>query len=264
MNNIIITCTTYPKRDKYLYDVLKDIWQRQTIKPNKVLVYLAKEEYDSHNLPESILKCVNNNLCEIRWTYNSYCHKRHLAHLEYDDDYIITIDDDMLYPSTYIEELYTYAKTNNCIVEYIGFYDNYVGTKREPVYVKNKEYQLSSLSGATICFPPNSFPMESLNYNEVRDKICPTCDESWIQCFLIKNNQSIHILHSWKDLHKIFKHFDGSQEETMHHFMSNNNNGVRYREKCFCEVIKFLHIEDKIHKLLPKLDIDGCIKNYNK
>jgi len=109
-DRIIITLTTYPKRDMYVYNVLKNLVENQTIKPTKIYLYLAEEEYDKNALPESIKKCVNENLCEIKYTYNTYCHKRHEVFNEEYDSYVMVIDDDMLYPKTYIEELYNYSK----------------------------------------------------------------------------------------------------------------------------------------------------------
>lgn len=254
-DRIIITLTTYPKRDKYIYDVLNNL-KYQTKKPDKIYLFLAEEEYNKDNLPNSIKKCIEEELCEIKWTYNSYCHKRHeIFKYEY-NSYVMTIDDDMYYPNTYIEELYNYSKTHNCICEYVGFYDNYENTKRIP---KSNNYNITNLSGATICFPPKSFPIDCLNYNEIRDKICPTCDESWIQAFLLKENKKIIFLHNWNDRNKLFKTFENSQEITMHKIMSNkNNDDIRFREQCFANVIKFLEIENIINKIWPQFNIDKC------
>ena len=50
---INVNYTTYPLRDKYLYESLKSI-QKQTLKPDNIFLWLSEDEYDKDNLPETI------------------------------------------------------------------------------------------------------------------------------------------------------------------------------------------------------------------
>ena len=50
---INVNYTTYPLRDKYLYESLKSL-QKQTVKPDNIFLWLSEDEYDKHHLPDTI------------------------------------------------------------------------------------------------------------------------------------------------------------------------------------------------------------------
>lgn len=260
--NVNVNITTYPKRDMYLYDMLKNLKQ-QTVKPTNIILWLAREEYDENHLPSSILKCVNEKLltsisfCEK----NIYCHKRYETMKYNYADYNIFLDDDTIYESTFLEELIKKCKSTNNITCYYSFVNDFVGTKRLQYTIKKTtDKRKIALQGCTICWPPKSFPRESFIYEKERDIICPKCDETWLMSFLIKNNITIDYIGdflAWR----VNKDFKGTDDSALWKTMSSKTNDIEYRVQCFATVSKFLNIENKVLELWPKFDLEKCCNN---
>ena len=48
---IIANITTWSKRDMHLFEMLS-YFRKQTLYPDKIILWLSNDEYDKHNLPE--------------------------------------------------------------------------------------------------------------------------------------------------------------------------------------------------------------------
>lgn len=260
---IIVNFTTWKKRDWCVPFMIEE-FKKQTLKPSKIFCWLSREEYDEKNLPESLAKGEANSDFEIKWVdKNTYCHKRHEVFKEYNDCYNIFIDDDNIYPPSLLKELYTASKSKqNTIISYIGYTQEYEGTQRKMnPYKKNLGDSFKhTFLGNGVVFPPYIFPYKSFEYANMRDKITPVCDESWLVPWFIKNDVKFNVLHDRSQM-RDFKHFEGSQDSGTAVFVDMNKNsggGVRNKEKYFSGTIKFLGIEDKVKKIWPKFNIDKC------
>ena len=255
-----VNITTYPKRDKYLYNTLKN-FNNQTYKVDNIILWLAHEEYDENNLPESITKCIKEKLITkvCYCNKNIYCHKRYETMKYNFADYNIIIDDDTIYENTFVENLLNKCKSTNNITCYYSFENDFIDTKRLQYHIKeNTDKRKIAFQGCSPCWPPKSFPIESFNYENIRDIICPKCDETWIMSFLIKNNIYIDYIDDFLTW-RINKDFDGTESSALWKTMIKKDiNDIEYRVKCFANIIKFLHIEDKVLNLWPKFNIEKC------
>ena len=74
---IIANITTWSKRDMHLFEMLS-YFRKQTLYPDKIILWLSNDEYDKHNLPESIKKTLEQGLItEIKYIDgNTYAHKK--------------------------------------------------------------------------------------------------------------------------------------------------------------------------------------------
>jgi len=108
---IIVSVTTWWKRAGNLSVVLKSILA-QTLMPSRILVNLCTEDFPAkeEDLPQELRTIIDSNdIIELYWTDdNTKAWKKHLHALEVatDDDLIMSIDDDHIYPSDYIEKMY--------------------------------------------------------------------------------------------------------------------------------------------------------------
>ena len=257
---IIVNFTTWKKRDCYIKQLLENFSQ-QTVKPDKIICWLSKTEYNE-KIPETIQSCLDLKLLtEVRWVDgNTYCHKRWEAFKEFNNDINFMIDDDILYDKNYIKTILTYIKKypHNVITYYCNNVEynltNLVSNKKS----YTEDYKNVLLSG-TSCFPPNTFPLESFNYTELRDKICQKCDDSWISAWLIKNNIHIYGGETWNA--SKLKIINNTQNNGIWNMVNSKLvNGILYKVIIFASIIKSLNIESKVKQIWPNFNIEKAAK----
>lgn len=103
---IVLSFTTFPPR-------IDTVWQTaytllsQTVKVDHVILWLASTQFESMDaLPDSLKRLTKYGL-EIRFCEDLRPHKKYYyAMQEYPDAIVITVDDDVYYPSFLIERLY--------------------------------------------------------------------------------------------------------------------------------------------------------------
>ena len=107
---IIITMTSWSKRLTNIPCVLDTIFN-QTIKPDNIVINLSSEEFPNkeNDIPNNVLEYIkNHNNIIINWVgKNIKSWKKTIPTFNlFPNDVIITIDDDKLYPSNFIEFLW--------------------------------------------------------------------------------------------------------------------------------------------------------------
>ena len=103
--NLIVSFTSFPDR-------INEVWQvvgcmlRQTILPQKIILWLSKEQFNGIELPANLTK-LENHIFEIRLVEGDLrSHKKYFYALsEYPDSKILLIDDDIYYPTDMIEQM---------------------------------------------------------------------------------------------------------------------------------------------------------------
>lgn len=104
---IVLSFTTFPPR-------IDTVWQTaytllsQTVKVDHVILWLAREQFESlDTLPDSLKRLKKYGL-EIKFCDDLRPHKKYYyAMQEYPDAIVITVDDDVYYPSFLVERLYS-------------------------------------------------------------------------------------------------------------------------------------------------------------
>lgn len=105
---IIVTLTSFPER---MYDIHFTLYSllNQSLKPDAVVLWLAPEQFPAgeKDIPEAVLELKNNGLT-IKWCDDIRSYKKLVPALkEYPNDILVTTDDDIYYPSNWLELLYT-------------------------------------------------------------------------------------------------------------------------------------------------------------
>ena len=102
---VIVSLTSYEERFK---DLVISIYSllNQTIKPDRIILWLS-DEYDGVNdLPYEITRFIKNGL-EIRFVKDIKSYTKAIyAFKEYPEAIIVTADDDIYYPEDWLEKLY--------------------------------------------------------------------------------------------------------------------------------------------------------------
>lgn len=194
---LIISLTSYPKRFKKLHLVLYSLLT-QKLKPNKIVLFLSKKEVEREDdIPQKILflKRFGLEIKFIKENYKSY-NKLFFTLREFSDYNIITVDDDTIYPSWFLEKLYLkHIKYPKDIVCYRAHLIKKLKNKIKP-YVTWGDYNFkkfqtgknlfpTGVSG--VLYPTNSLNKEVLN-SKVFLKICPLADDIWFKAMSLLNN----------------------------------------------------------------------------
>ena len=194
---IVLTCTTWRLRINFAGQNFARFIESQTVKPDIVYCWLAEEEFPNKekDLPEEFLNFVQKFNVLLRWTEkNEYCHKRWYVYPDHYEDFVVSVDDDIVYPSNLIEEGLNMWRANGerpVIMQYMNMFREFGfinDIKRVYLNVPSFDSIKLQFYGQTI-FTPKSFPLEAWTpeMHKIRMEICPKCDESWFQPFLIHN-----------------------------------------------------------------------------
>lgn len=194
-DGIIVSLTSFPQRMYELHYALYSLLT-QSVKPSKVILWLAKEEFPhlEADLPEQVLKFKNNGL-QIEWCNNIYSYKKLVPTLrEYPNNIIVTADDDIYYEKDWLEKLVKAHEQNqndiichrahriklnkNGIAPYKKWSKKIKGTKAS---------YLNFLTGVGgVLYPVNSLNKDVLN-EKLFTEIAPKADDVWFWAMALLN-----------------------------------------------------------------------------
>lgn len=196
---IIISLTSYPQRLNIVHLAIESLLN-QTKKPDKIILWLKKEEINKRKIPITLLrlqerglqiKLVNENL-------RSYA-KLIYAIKEFSNQIIITIDDDVIYPRNFIEKLYKrHLEYPNCIIAYrCSIIKKESSNKLAPyktwspainVYKPSFKFFFTGMGG--VLYPPNSLHRDITNSNLFLT-LCPLGDDIWFNAMSLLNKTKV-------------------------------------------------------------------------
>lgn len=189
--DVIVSFTSYPARIRYTAKVIESL-KKQTIQPNKILLWLAKEQFSAgeEDLPIELLGHTESNV-EIRWCRDLRPHKKYYyAMKEYPDSIIITVDDDIYYERRLIEQLlksymkYPYAvsamRAHLITFDESGKMNAYEKWKRSTKIQGVPSYALCATGVGGVLYPPHCLCEEVFNEAEIRDR-CLNADDLWLK-----------------------------------------------------------------------------------
>lgn len=102
---IVISLTTFPKRMDTIHLVIKSLLAMRPC-PDKVVLYLSEPEFPDKKLPLNLTE-MQSGIFEIRFTKHNYKSFNKLIHAlrDFPESIIITVDDDIIYPSHMLRQL---------------------------------------------------------------------------------------------------------------------------------------------------------------
>lgn len=190
---IIVSLTTYPARISTVWLTIASLLQ-QTMKPYKVILWLAEEQFPSYEVPDSLKRLQKRGL-EICFCEDLKPHKKYYyAMQEYPEYYIITADDDIFYPEDHIERLWKgHEKYPDAVVCHWSHWIDFDGQEEFMPYndwADNGEETPSFATLAVGCngilYPPGCLPEEAFDKNKIKELSLNT-DDLWLKCMEIMN-----------------------------------------------------------------------------
>lgn len=198
-SDIIVSLTSYSPRLKNLHLVIRSLLH-QTLAPKQILLYLGTDTRES-DIPATLMKLQKYNF-RIKTGYEDLKpHKKYFyAMQEYPNDIIITVDDDLLYDSKLIEDLYkSYQRYPQCIsarrVHKMTKKDNnkiesYNNWQWECTEITTPSYQLITTGCGGVLYPPKLLPQETFDKTAIQ-KYCLNTDDIWLKFMELKNNVKV-------------------------------------------------------------------------
>jgi len=201
-HEVIVSLTSYGKRIHDVPYAIESIMQG-TLKPNRIVLWLAEDEFKNKPLPILLQKQQKRGL-EIRYCEDIRSYKKIIPALHaFPDACIITIDDDLLFEFDIVEHLVcSYRNHPDCVSA------SRIHTMKKDeagTLLGYKDWALLKFSdsipnmnfltsGGGTLFPPGCFPKEMMD-KESFMSICPSADDVWINAMLRYN--SIPIIKSF-------------------------------------------------------------------
>ncbi len=194
----IISLTSFPVRINTLWLVIESLL-RQKEKPDAIMLWLYKEDFDGKSsLPKSLLRFE-------KWIQIKFCDENLKPHIKYfytmkkyPEANIITVDDDVIYPSDLIRNLKKSHKkhpnsicstTTRTIKINKGTIQSYSEWKK-PVGPLKKSHQLQQLGVGGVLYPRDSLHKEVFNINALK-QMALKADDLWLKVMSSKNNTAV-------------------------------------------------------------------------
>jgi len=196
---VIVSLTSFPARIETVDKTIRTLLN-QTIMPNRLILWLAKEQFPDkeRSLPAKLLQLRNNGL-EIEWVDKDIkSYKKLIPALQkYPDAIIITVDDDWYYHrdlvKTLMEEHYRNPQMiiSNLITH--PYFDNsgelHSANNLEP-YIGTASFGNKVLGYGGVLYPPKCLSSEVF-YDFMH--IAPTNDDIWFWSMAVLNNTKIKV-----------------------------------------------------------------------
>lgn len=192
---IIISLTSFPARIEKVYLCINSLL-RQSMKPNRIILWLAESQFPTiDSVPESLLKLRGKGL-EIRFCDDLRSYKKiFYTAQEFRNSVIITVDDDTLYPESWLLRLWqTHQQHRNCVCCYrahkitvedhkIAEYKKWIGLSPNE---KGPAYDLIPIGVGGVLYPSGYFKNVVFNFEDIK-KLCPTTDDLWLKAIGLAN-----------------------------------------------------------------------------
>jgi hypothetical protein len=245
---LIISLTTFPPRYSFVHLTLESLLN-QSLKPDKIILWLYDGEASDDILPEKILKLKSRGL-EIRYVDENLKPYKKLIYSvrDFPEDIIITADDDTMYPSWWLEKMYEKhlehkAENPKAILGYAqanmtkkSNYEFATYSKWEVETTINNNTFMIGVGG--VFYPPKSLNKDLLNTELIR-QLCPNNDDIWFKAMaLLENRKMIRVLNNNYKFYQI----EDSQEVSLYHInIDQSQNDIQLQD-----VFGYYNLFDKI------------------
>lgn len=195
---VVVSLTSFPKRIPTLHLVIECLL-RQTVKPDKIVLYLTRSQVSSiDSLPSSLLDLCNRGLEIVLCPDEIRSHTKYFyAMQQFPEDIVITVDDDLFYRSDLVESLLKNHKAHpNAIIanwtkeiipgktRYTEWPDNHIPHLPH----ENRNQLVLGVSG--VLYPPHSLDEDVFNVEKIIN-LSLTADDVWLTAMARKKGTPI-------------------------------------------------------------------------
>ena len=192
--NVIVSLTTYGERIYTVHKTIESI-MRQTYKANRIILWLDQDEFTLDALPIVLQKMTNRGL-EIKFCPNYKSYKKLIPTLQLTrESNVITVDDDMIYPLSMIENMHrTHLKHPDCVIFNYGtemVFDQNGEVLPYTQWIDKGDFTTPSnhymgIGVGGIWYPVGSLHDDVLDV-EAFTKLAPRADDLWFKVMSFRN-----------------------------------------------------------------------------
>lgn len=247
---IIISLTTYGKRIHDVYLTISSI-MLQSQKPNRIILWLDKNEFNSDNIPNT-LKILAHKGLEIKYYHNIKSYKKIIPTLLLSpNSIIITIDDDVIYPIDFIERLTQSYLDDPSFVYYYRGHRILQNTNGEIMPYNQWEYCSNNTNGGYdfiptgvggVLYPPHCFYKDITN-EKLFMELAPTADDLWLKVMCVMNGYPSKKVYTRNDYSEEYITIPNSQKSALNHENILRNNDIQLNK-----IINYYNCKDLFFK----------------
>lgn len=193
-HEMIVSLTTFQDRIHTVWITIATM-MNQTYKPKRIILWLAKEQFGSEEeLPKNLLRLKRRGL-EIAFCEDLKPHKKYFYTMKNNpEEYVVTIDDDVLYPENHLEELWkAHQKHPDAVccqyahkITYdengqIAAYENWESCFGEHT---KPSFQIMPVGCGGVLYPPHCLSEELFRKEEI-ERLCPFMDDLWLKSMAV-------------------------------------------------------------------------------
>lgn len=224
---IIVSLTSFGIRAYNVYLTISSL-MHQSYKVNRIILWLSEKEFSSSKLPATLVKLQALGL-EVKFYKDIKSFKKLIPTLqESPQTTIITVDDDIIYPYIFIEQMViNHRRHPNEVLFTRGHRIKFNKKKSMILPYRSWFWNVKEFNCASLClfptgcggvlYPPNCFHSDILNEEKFMS-LTPTADDIWFKVMTVLNNvkcRQIEISHQLVTI-----------SNTQSHSLSSSNNGI--------------------------------------
>ncbi|QYJ98960.1 hypothetical protein K0J45_06970 [Shewanella alkalitolerans] len=197
-NGVVVSLTTYDQRINSVFLTIESLINQKRM-PSHIVLWLCNEDI-INGLPSTLIRLKNRGL-EIRIVESNIRSYKKLSYFclhsnDFNFDFVVTVDDDVFYPSYWLDKLYLKASSNpKSICCYRGksikfnndSVDNYLNWSSESDVCNSNPFLLMPTGVSGVCYPKGVITSEFYDFDGI-EKFCKYADDVWYKLCSIKNN----------------------------------------------------------------------------
>ena len=218
---VIVSFTSFPGRIKTVDTVVESLLA-QTVPCDRIILYLAECEFAETEIPEQLISLSrNNDRFEIRFCEDLKPHKKYFyAMQDYPHAVIITVDDDVVYRDSLVEDLLnSYIRNPDAVscnyghtirMNGPGTFCPYQSWQNAEKLIGFPSYLSISAGVGGVLYPPGSIPQSAFDAGVIRET-CLLQDDLWLKWQQLKNEIKCVVLSPGND----FDYIEDTQSRSL-------------------------------------------------
>ncbi len=204
ISEAVVSFTSFPGRISVVWLVIECLL-RQSLVPKKIVLYLSSQQFPNIDVLPKELKQYPDDIVEIHLVNGDIkSHKKYwYAVNDFKDNPLILVDDDLIYDSSFIEDMERIVLKHNNVVGCCWGAQMSWNAKGEILPYSQWSGEYPSIgkitenfffgSGGGTYFPIGSLDGAAQPINEIM-QVCPNADDIWLNAVVRKNGYKLALM----------------------------------------------------------------------